>query len=343
MLARADDDAVSVAQVVPRPTPEGGVARACTADETLDMSDLRERVPGHALIERLVTEWQRGRIHFDGTHAIVDPEAQSWYRGVLGERIVARQLASLGDDWLVLHSVPVGRADTDIDHIAIGPTGLFTVNTKYSPGKAIWAKGYGLSVDGQKTGYIPRAIREARGAADALGRATGVIVPVTALIVFVNPGSFSITGRVGGTEHEPEVRVMPDSSIMRAFAGRPVLDRAAVLQLQAAAVKAETWHVAPRSPSSLAIAEEFVALEEAVGPSLARPIVATSRVGRAVSSGRVRSGAPRPSARASSSRRRESRPGPFEWLLGRLVALGAFALMMLVMWWFVQQYVSSLR
>jgi hypothetical protein len=326
----------------PGGAPEGGIPRLRGEEQTHDVSDLRERVPGHALVERLVAEWLRGRIHFDGTRATVDPEAQSWYRGVLGERIVAGRLALLGDDWLVLHSVPVGRADTDIDHVAIGPTGVFTVNTKYSPGKSIWAKGYGLYVDGQKTGYVPRAIREARGAADALGRATGVDVPVTALIVFVEPGSFSITGRVGGTEHDPEVRVMPDSAILRAFAGRPVLDRTEVQRLQAAAVNAETWHVAPRSTSSLAIAEEFAALEEAVGPSLARPIVAPSRAGRPVSSGRVRSRPPR-AARSSSSRRRKSRPGPLEWLLGRLVALGAFVLIMLSAWWFLQQYVSSLR
>ena len=135
---------------------------------------------------------------------------------------------------------------------------------------------------------------------------------------------------------------MPDSAILRAFAGRPVLDRTEVQRLQAAAVNAETWHVAPRSTSSLAIAEEFAALEEAVGPSLARPIVAPSRAGRPVSSGRVRSRPPR-AARSSSSRRRKSRPGPLEWLLGRLVALGAFVLIMLSAWWFLQQYVSSLR
>jgi hypothetical protein len=36
-------------------------------------------------------------------------------------------------EWTVLHSVPVGTGSTDIDHIAIGPAGVFTLNTKYSP------------------------------------------------------------------------------------------------------------------------------------------------------------------------------------------------------------------
>ena len=54
-------------------------------------------------------------------------------------------LAQLGPEWTVLHSVPVGRGKSDIDHIAIGPPGVFTINTKFSPGKDVWVAGRGMS------------------------------------------------------------------------------------------------------------------------------------------------------------------------------------------------------
>ena len=58
--------------------------------------------------------------------------ARSWYIGLLGEIAVAERLRSLPDDWLVLHSVPVGNRGSDIDHVLVSPRGqLLTVNTKH--------------------------------------------------------------------------------------------------------------------------------------------------------------------------------------------------------------------
>ena len=56
--------------------------------------------------------------------------------------------------------------DTD-SQCVIGPAGVFTINAKYSPGKKVWAKGYGVLVDGHGTGHVPKAIAEARRALKA--------------------------------------------------------------------------------------------------------------------------------------------------------------------------------
>ncbi len=43
--------------------------------------------------------------------------------------------------WRVLHAIPVGERGSDIDHLAIGPAGVFTINAKYHAGAKIWVGG----------------------------------------------------------------------------------------------------------------------------------------------------------------------------------------------------------
>lgn len=304
--------------------PEGGVALPATREHSCQMSDLRDRVPGHGLVERLVAEWQNGHIHFDGSRAIVDDEARSWYRGVLGERAVAEQLAALGPDWLVLHSVPVGSNDTDIDHVAIGPGGIFTINSKYSPGKNVWARGYGLYVGGQKTGYVPKALAEARRAARRLSRATVMPVAVTPVLVFVDPGRMSVDGPVGSDNPaDPDVIVTSASQLLGAIPRDPLLTPEQLERISAAAIEARTWHDAPAPGSGLALAAEFDALEDAVGPALRGPTSAS----RATHSRPPRSGTGR-APRRSPAQRRRSRGNPVADLLRRLMGAAiAFAIL----------------
>jgi hypothetical protein len=89
------------------------------------MSDLRERAPAHSLIDELLRQRDLGAIHVDAADnsVVTDDEALGWSRGVIGERRITDLLKELGGGWTVLHSVPVGKGTSDIDHIAIGPSG----------------------------------------------------------------------------------------------------------------------------------------------------------------------------------------------------------------------------
>jgi hypothetical protein len=51
-----------------------------------------------------------------------------WMWGATGERQTAAQLATLTNGWRVAHDVPDGRGNWD--HIAIGPTGVYVIDTK---------------------------------------------------------------------------------------------------------------------------------------------------------------------------------------------------------------------
>lgn len=221
----------------------------------------------------LLHQWDVGAIRLDSTtnDVVVDQDAVSWYRGVIGERVVGSILELLSGEHTVLHSVPVGTGSSDIDHVVVGRAGVFTINTKYSPGKAIWSAGYGLLVDGHKTRYVSNSVAEARRAADLLSLACGLTVPVTALLVFVNPGTITRKAPAGGGVGDPEVRVIADQDLLRVFMDRPIFSEEQVARIATAAVRAETWHRSPvESTIGHHITREFEALEEEVGPQLAR-------------------------------------------------------------------------
>jgi hypothetical protein len=64
----------------------------------------------------------------------VDRDLGRWRRGAEGEEVVGRVLEGCSaDGWHVLHDVTFGRGN--IDHIAIGPGGVFTVETKSHGGR----------------------------------------------------------------------------------------------------------------------------------------------------------------------------------------------------------------
>lgn len=106
----------------------------------------------------------------------------SWEKGVIGEIAVAEQLARLGSRWRVLHSVPVGTQGSDIDHIVIGPGGVFTVNAKYHPKKAVWVGGDVMMVNGFRVPYVRNSRHEARRAGRLLARKVGFPVKVRGII-----------------------------------------------------------------------------------------------------------------------------------------------------------------
>jgi hypothetical protein len=96
-------------------------------------------------------------------------DERAWRIGADGEEKVATQLEKvLRKDlrWHILHAVPVGERGSDIDHVVIGPGGVFTINAKHHPGAKIWVGGDTFMVNGQRQPYIRNSRHEAKRAAD---------------------------------------------------------------------------------------------------------------------------------------------------------------------------------
>lgn len=165
-------------------------------------------------------------------------EAWAWRPGPSGERIPGLWLGRLPEGWFVFHDVPVGVRGANIDHVVIGPGGVFTVNTKNLTG-AIRVNPRSIVHNGSRTDLLPKATAEAHRAARLLSAAVGR--PVVGRAVLAILADEWIVNRlpedvyVGG----------PRSAKHWMLQQPPVLRSSDVIVLAAAASKPETWVESP--------------------------------------------------------------------------------------------------
>jgi len=166
----------------------------------------------------------------------LSPDAQSWYVGAIGELEVGRILDRLGPEWHTLHAVPVGTRGSDIDHVAIGPGGVFTINTKHHDGAKVWVGGHRILVNGQRTDHLRNADFEATRAAKVLGEAAHQTVEVTPVLAIVGAKSIQVK------ERPPRVEVLRAEALGRRLERSPqILTPEDVTALVRVAVLPATW------------------------------------------------------------------------------------------------------
>jgi hypothetical protein len=111
-------------------------------------------------------------------------DERNWRKGARGERFSGWLLGRFPQGWHVFHDIPVGEHGANIDHVLVGPAGVFTVNTKKLKGK-VWLAPRPLLVDGQKRDYLPKAAREAARASKLLEAALGRPVSVKVVLSII--------------------------------------------------------------------------------------------------------------------------------------------------------------
>lgn len=169
-------------------------------------------------------------------------EAEPWYVGALGEIEVARRLGALGPGWFVLHAVPIGAGASDLDHVVIGPAGVFTINTKHHRGQNVWVGAKRILVGGQRTDHLRNAAYEAKRASKLLSVAARMLVDVTPIIAIV--GARRITVR----ERPYNVAVLRDDELVRWLQGHSVvLPPEQVQHIAAIAAQPAAWKRMPET------------------------------------------------------------------------------------------------
>ena len=131
----------------------------------------------------------------------VHTDERAWRIGADGEEKVAAQLAKVQEKdprWHFLHAVPIGSRGSDIDHVLVGPGGIFTVNAKHHPDAAIWVGGNTFLVNGSRQPYVRNARHEAERASSILSGACGFPVHVEGLVVTVNAKSVTVKSQPAG-------------------------------------------------------------------------------------------------------------------------------------------------
>ena len=117
-------------------------------------------------------------------------------KGARAEDRVAAVLATLPAEYHVIHNL--GKLSGDIDHIVVGPTGVFVIETKSHGGK-ITAAGDTVLVNGQhpEKDFIAQSWRNAFWVRDVLKNVGEIETRITPILVFTN-GYVSLSRPVKG-------------------------------------------------------------------------------------------------------------------------------------------------
>lgn len=138
---------------------------------------------------------------------------ESFFRGARGEERVAGVLSSLPGQWHVFHDFVAGREH--VDHVIVGPAGVFSVETKSWRGKVELVEGHILA-NGSLPSRDPaaQALREADQVRTALKRLGygGTVVPMVC---------FASDTFAGGTETSGRVVVINANAVQDWLAAQP--------------------------------------------------------------------------------------------------------------------------
>ncbi|WP_309230362.1 MULTISPECIES: nuclease-related domain-containing protein [unclassified Dietzia] len=178
---------VAATAPVPPPATAPPLTTAPSTRSGLRWHDLSDTRAGAAARERALAEREaQGMVrHMFARVFDAKTDERAWRIGADGEQAVGDQLAALDARWRILHAVRVGERGADIDHVVIGPGGVFTVNSKNHPKASIWVGGDTFMVNGSRVPYIRNSRHEARRASRLLAEHVGFPVPVTGVIAVV--------------------------------------------------------------------------------------------------------------------------------------------------------------
>lgn len=220
--------------VVDDPHFESGLRRAAQAYLRADVAELAMTLPTQA----------------SGSLAPKDEAAlQAWLGGTDWDAIdlatirsergssVRTRLERLGDEgWQVVHDVPLGRQGSLVEHLLIGPAGIFTIAERRHPGQRVVVEGRTLEVDGRSMSYLRDARLEATRVQGALLAAACAAITVRGVVVV--QGQLDV--RTVQPQHDAFVITRQD--VQAVFRAMPVrLDPARIAAIAHVARQRATW------------------------------------------------------------------------------------------------------
>lgn len=127
--------------------------------------------------------------------------------------------------------------------MTIGPSGVFTLNTKRHAGQNVWVAGGTFMVAGQRQKHVRNSVHEAARAARRLSVAVGEPVPVQGVLVVVDAKRLTVR------EQPKDVVVVSAGRLHQWLIKRPaVFTPEQILRLLPAANRPSTWHDNPVPP-----------------------------------------------------------------------------------------------
>ncbi|GHA14703.1 nuclease-related domain-containing protein [Streptomyces echinoruber] len=197
--------------------------------------DLALNRPGDA-VRRKIRDLEPNPLRRLVGRYVGNSEIRSWADGLVGERVTGRRLSRLKrHGWFVLHAVP-WPSGADIDHLAIGPAGVFSINSKRHKGKTVWYGDFAITVNGVPKSHITISQSEARRVSRALSRRCGTGVPVRPVISVVHAARLTVKTAA------PPVLVLAVEDLDRVLSGlTPTLSANQIARIYEVARDSRTW------------------------------------------------------------------------------------------------------
>ncbi|OYT61918.1 MAG: hypothetical protein B6U69_02725 [Thermofilum sp. ex4484_15] len=140
----------------------------------------------------------------------------SYSRGLSGEIKVLRELQSLPDDYVVVHSLPIPNLG-DLDFVVVGPSGVYAIEVKNWFGKSLEVGGGTWRIRvGNRFKVIKSPVQKLKARVAFLKRNGIVAVPFLVMVGSLRPEGLSEEG----------VEILsPDELIARIFYGKAKLGK----------------------------------------------------------------------------------------------------------------------
>lgn len=112
-------------------------------------------------------------------------DAANWRAGYTGEAMVANLLESLSDEFHVFHDIHHRDLAGNIDHLVVGPTGVFVLETKNWRGHVEYSSDKTLRCDGvDKTADLKALLQRVYSVHEKIKALSGLDIYVTGVMVF---------------------------------------------------------------------------------------------------------------------------------------------------------------
>jgi hypothetical protein len=175
--------------------------------------------------------------HFLGVHPL-NPAARSLYRRALTQRAVAEFLEELGVRWDILHGVPCPQGGPQLDHLVIGPAGVFVIRGFDFRAADVWVTEDGLRV-GRRRHPLTDLVAQVAAAAQRLETATGLQPAARAVAVVLEPA------KIWTKRDSDTVAVVTGKALVTWLLAQPqTLSGTEVAMLSDAADRPVTWDAA---------------------------------------------------------------------------------------------------
>jgi len=172
------------------------------------------------------------------------------YHGAMAEIAVAAALGELGPNWTVLHGVSADPGLPTVEHLLVGPPGVFTLGIHNHRGGKVWVGERTMIVDGEAKPDLAVAESQRRAVGERMSRATGSTTTVVPCLLIVDPLELEARKRPRGTE------VLATAQLPAWLAELPRLhSQATVDRLAAVAADPATWATSSSCDSNADLAE----------------------------------------------------------------------------------------